>query len=910
MAQDNVFGHLMGGQAPSSQTTAPAIPSHIPGKPKAPSQPTPKNPYDIETDQRDFGNKVENQDFSNAARMRDDWNALPQIKAYRVAIQQLDQALNTGDGAQNDLALTYAFAKAMDPESVVRDSEQQMQSNSQPWIQAQVEQIKKQFGMSGAGTFAPEARAELRQQIINSVASRRQIYAQLRGYHGNLAKRYGFDPNEVVGLDDGEAYLPRLQAYDAKRKGSTKEGGIQAPLSSGGDGLPPAPRPGFFDESGDPIDDAFEGMAYDAKGEPLGLVGSATDTSANAPSEEVQRLASLDGSQAGLAGIGTLAKHGLSGTLSDEAAGIGGVIASAFQGDFDNVGQTYRDNRDAARLNVERARQLNPYIGTGAEILGGGGAARFTGNALLTIPQAVRQGAGVGALFGFGSGEGTQGSAIGALTGGAMGGAIGGGIQAGVNALTGRAARIAPSVAPDMDVIAAGQRQNIPVRQPDARPDLRGQYGVAEASETGGPLIRQAIADDVAAIEGRLAQRAPTSADRYVAGEATQRGLVRQGEESRDAASKLYRHASRLAGDSVAPPTSALQRIDDEIASLEAAGPNQNRSTISYLQGVKEDLSRGMTVDTLRQQRTDLRANISNSGLDLNRTEAIMSRVLKAASADIETALSGNKAALNAYRKADGMWRERAEFRRQISRQLLGPSDNPKAPQDTARGVETMIKADPDRFRRLWGALAKEERDEISSSFVHALGRNRQGEFSLPEFLAQTGTGKGSVVNPRTLKVMLGDDGMRAVADLRTLARAKVDASTQRNFSASGKVLRPGLNSLKNAFLSLLGFAQGGAAGGVALPIAAGFLKTWGDKSAARMLLNPDFTRWVKNAPNTTNPAVINRYFEKLAGMSSVAANDNAAFTTAIRDAFSRSPASRVVAGEKDDDVRREPVNR
>lgn len=165
--------------------------------------------------------------FSNIAKMRDDFKALPEVKEYNVAMQQLDQALRTGDGPQGDLALTYAFAKAMDPGSVVRDSEQAMQSNSQPWFQSAVEAAKKQFGMDGAGTFTPEARQRLRDQIISSVGSRRQLYQQARDYFTDLSGRYNFDPYEVVGRDTGTSYADRLKEY-----------GGNAPLAAG---LPAAP---------------------------------------------------------------------------------------------------------------------------------------------------------------------------------------------------------------------------------------------------------------------------------------------------------------------------------------------------------------------------------------------------------------------------------------------------------------------------------------------------------------------------------------------------------------------------------------------------------------------------------------------------------------------------------------------
>ena len=110
------------------------------------------------------------------------------------------------------------------------------------------------------------------------------------------------------------------------------------------------------------------------------------------------------------------------------------------------------------------------------------------------------------------------------------------------------------------------------------------------------------------------------------------------------------------------------------------------------------------------------------------------------------------------------------------------------------------------------------------------------------------------------------------------------------------------ISGLKGLLWGALGLTQGGPAGAVAAPFAAHFMKGWGDERAARMLLNPSFTKWLKNAPQTTNPRVIDQYFNKLGGLPGVAVNDNAAFVRAIRDALS-TPAQggRATAGDRDE---------
>lgn len=157
-----------------------------------------------------------NMGVTNAMKLAGDYNSDPAVKAYRVAIGQFGQALNTGDGPQADLALTYAFAKAMDPDSVVRESEQGMVTGSQPWFQALVEKTKKQFGMDGAGNFTPEARDALRQQIANSVAQRQRIYDTRREYYDKQARQFGVDPEIIIGQHDSFPFAGDIDEFSKR----------------------------------------------------------------------------------------------------------------------------------------------------------------------------------------------------------------------------------------------------------------------------------------------------------------------------------------------------------------------------------------------------------------------------------------------------------------------------------------------------------------------------------------------------------------------------------------------------------------------------------------------------------------------------------------------------------------------
>lgn len=154
--------------------------------------------------------------INNPQTLRKEYASLPEVKEYKVASQMAAAALNTADSPQGDISLTYAYAKAMDPGSVVRDQEQRTLSNSQPWFQSLVQNAKKQFGMDGAGRFTPEARQQIRAEVIRSLATRKTLYDTRRGEFADYAKTYGIAPYEVVGRDDTQSYAPQLRAYGEK----------------------------------------------------------------------------------------------------------------------------------------------------------------------------------------------------------------------------------------------------------------------------------------------------------------------------------------------------------------------------------------------------------------------------------------------------------------------------------------------------------------------------------------------------------------------------------------------------------------------------------------------------------------------------------------------------------------------
>lgn len=957
--------------------TAPQFPGVIPGRPKAPPQPTPESPFDIQTDSRDYEFRSGEAGFDNATKLRTEFNALPQVKEYQTVIRQYDSALRTDASPTGDQALITAYAKMLDPTSVVREQEFATVQAGDSAIGQMTAKLAKELGMDDSGLLRPEVRARVRQNMQNLVKSYNQSYTQARNQYQQFAETAQVDPSLVVGEHYGKPFHEGIRDFWAAnpQEGSTRDPEMRGGLPVGTEiefnidapegpfdrseylqeryGITPnqeATATAFWNANSGNANLTIEAAKewYAGKGlAPPGdadLARAVDDAKAgkqfsgiDTDAAESEYVSGLDAvlSQRGSApesvpgAVGAKAAQGIMWGGLDEAAGIGGFLGAAVRGQNPVAG--YQAERDVLRREQQRAYEAHPYLSTGAELGGGlltGGAgfraparagslarqATAMGNptraAILqrqSVGLATAAGARTGALAGFNYGEGPVGSPVGALAGAGAGAALAGVTQAvapRVGALFDRRSVATPD---QQDVLAAGERVGVPVRPADIIPEVRNQRSVLLTREGPGTEIRAAEGGDLQAAETAVARDVAggrASIEREGVGSTGRTALERHGNATRDEARAQYTRAAQAAGDTRADPQEALARVDAQIARLREAGENDNRQLITYLEGQREDLSRpgGLSIQAMRDRRSNLRSNIRQANLDIDRTEAIMLDVLDGASADIQRALGGNKKALDAYRRGDEIWRERAQFRQEVTGQLLGPRNQPKSDEAVAQGIQRLARDDFGRFQRMWNVLEPEEQADIAATFALGLGRNGQDGFSLQRFLtATTGSGMGNKANisPRAMRLMFGDDGMRAIKDLQVIARAKGEAAAQTNRSNTGNIVQATGRGLRNLILASFGAMVGDISGAVVAPAAGSFLSRMGEKRATRLLLNPDFTRWLRQVPNTASPRRINRQFERLdsiAARSPAMVADIEALKQALVGAVNDNAPSRLAA--------------
>ena len=910
------------GGAPAQ--TAPQAPGVIMGRPKAP------DPYkvqqDAESDARadtNTGLSVESGTRSQKGQVQDfrkEYSASMPVKTYGVAITSAANAVKRGEDASGDIALIYDYAKAMDPESVVRESEVDMAQGGQSMIETAAARYKKEFGVAGGGVLDPKVRERLRREIISAAKSRRQAYEQQRENFTGIAQRNEFNPEDIIGPHLGAPYREELSQFGASGRRFTPEEMAARSARQAGEDYRPEPDEIAFniDLPGSQTSDitaqrlqpqqeaalaaylkarsgdaSFSPAEYQAFAKSLGIEGelqlepelvdavrkgeafptnidySRADEQRRAEAEALMRERGRDErATTGESGF----DKGLTLNLSDEISGLIGGVGSAVRGEGFDSG--YDRERDVVRAEQRLSRETK---GIAPEIIGGLVSPIGMATRAKTVGQFVGQGAALGGLAGFGEGEGAGSSAANALLGAGGGAAIGGALSQApraMNALmqtapgqkvTNAIAARRPNV--DADVIAAGERRNIPIRLPDAVESKRPAMAALEKTRTGAPKVASARAEDINAAQRELQAVVPDGAtprDNYELGTALQGALTRTNDKAKTATTALYNRVEKMAPGARSDGAQTVAFVDNEIAKLSGAGKRGNSSMIKALQDMRDDIAEtGVSVESLQSLRRSIRQRVQDNNLDPKAGDRMLSLVDEAATKELETALgAANPRAVGAFRSANQSHAERLAFRREVAREFEGTRNSPVDAETAARRLMSKIasKGDEAGFKRTWDTLDDAERNDIAATIVENLAGGGN-EFSFAKLAQNLEPDKA---NYRTLRLVFGKDGAEALKDLQLIARRKTQTQRGLNNSNTGSIVEEKGNALMDTILTVFGYTQGGILGAVAGGAARGIGEKGANAWRARLLLKPDFTKWLRQTPNSTSPAVIDRHFSRL----------------------------------------------
>lgn len=153
----------------------------------------------------------EDRRFRQVRDLRGEFIALPAVKEYNVALGTLNAARGAAQTAQGDQSLIVAYARMLDPNSVVREQEFTVTAGNESTFNQLQARIRREFGMEGGGRLTPDGRREILGEMRNIVVSRfepayRNSYLQYSSY----AQRNGFDAYDVVGDRLESSFPPNL----------------------------------------------------------------------------------------------------------------------------------------------------------------------------------------------------------------------------------------------------------------------------------------------------------------------------------------------------------------------------------------------------------------------------------------------------------------------------------------------------------------------------------------------------------------------------------------------------------------------------------------------------------------------------------------------------------------------------
>jgi len=599
-------------------------------------------------------------------------------------------------------------------------------------------------------------------------------------------------------------------------------------------------------------------LEYARKGYRFGPVDSSVAESAYKAKVEAE-AAGMDAT-GGELGISDLAQQGLTVGLGDEAAGVGTALSELLQGN--NPIEGYQIGRDAQRLRLEKARDDAGWLGTAAEIAGGGasfGVPVLSG--VQTTRQLVNTGALQGALTGFGYGEGTKGSLTGAVVGGGIGAGATGVLVKGADMVASRiGAKAGNQAALDTATAAADEGITIPRAMVDPKKSVRAT--ALDSTLAGRPVINEQMGKVADAVENRVSSLSTGRVvDAENLGNTVRTAAEREIKNSGTAAKRSYDNAERLAGDAKVTPKTALAEVDAAIARLSETS-NTNSAEIAYLEGLKKDLSKDLSVGALRDLRTTLRQKISKGDLTFGQNEARVLAVMKSAADDIRTGLSaqGKADAARAFDVADKAYSDRMDFISSTLQKLIGRRQDNLSGEAIAKRFASMrgVGGDAQGLQQFFRKLSTDERDDISATILDAIGKNGKGDFSLA-FLAKNINN----IPASARRTIFGADGAKSLENLKVIAKAF--DSVKRNTSNTG---------IGNDWRSVLGSAvfgggipfAAGSGGGSAVAAGVGLAgaKLTRDYVSAKMVMSPNFQRWLKKAVTARTPEQIADSFKSL----------------------------------------------
>jgi hypothetical protein len=894
---------------------------------------------DIAVESNDRARTAADQDKLKFAQdLRKEFTSLKPVQEYQTVVRQFNTALNTEPTPSGDQALITAYAKMLDPGSVVRETEFDVTAQADSAIGRTVARIGRELGIDGQGRLSPEARAKVRQEMLNLTKNYNMAYNQQRKQYAQLAQSGGFEPETVIGPHIGGAFFDGIksalerdrapkQANQPEMRGGLPVGtAVQFNMDGGPDGafdrtaylkdaygvtpeqesamigfwnanrgnanLTPEQVMQFYAANGLPTPDpAALGQTINQAKQGYAFQGLDTAQAESAYRAKLEQRLQAEGFDptSGQAYNDRTAQGILQG-FGDEVKGVGGALAAAFSDE--GLATGYTEARDLERLRQERYRDAQGVTGYGLELGGNvaGGLAIPTSPA-AGIRGAIRTGATAGGIAGFGYGEGLGGSVGGAALGAGAGAALGAGASKLGDALAARAANRADMPLSDgAQVVGAADRLNTQFGT-NIQPMPADVAGVTTRRVTGGaaqfplaagPIIKgaQNVSDEAMAARDAIAGLFGTPTTREAAGDAALSGAQKFIKTSRNKVNALYTKAKNLGGAEPVDLAGARAALDAEMADLQ--GVPGGSKILEKIQKLRADLDGEFPVQGVRQMRTEWRDEFLKDNLRGSNLERIVNKALDAADDDIVNSLNtrGKGDAARAYAEAANAHKERVEVIDQVLAPIIGKKGSePRSVEQIMGALDTASKTNGARLGKFMSSLPPEDASTVRGTLIQQLGKASNGTNNAAgdAFSLPQFLTQWNAMSGSAKSQLFSGELRAALDDLARVSQGTKESQRFANFSNTGGpigLLATGVNAAT--------FFSEPVSSTAALA---------GQYLTGKLLASPSFARWLAKMPK--QPALAIKHTDgltKIAAADSVIAADALGLQRQLIAAFEQGP--------------------
>jgi hypothetical protein len=812
---------------------------------------------------------IHNQTFNQNQGLRQEFNNLPEVKNYSTALSSLGTALKAPDTPQGDLAIIYAYAKAADPGSVVREGEMDMATATASLPQQFQADAQK---LTQGKRLPPQVRTGLIETMRQAVLGMRQTYDLQRSRYAALAQQNGFDPQQVVGQPLYDAIRPLEENY-IRQHGETPND-PNAPQIN----VTPAQTQGQFgDQPGhQPVELTPEQQAQDIAfiktnptPEQYAHFLAALQGQPNGSVDLQQATDKLRALQSGAAYNPAIGKPDITDvrggnntstqdTLNAVARGVGDTVSMGALdkvialGDTAFKGGTFDQNLNRQYAISDYDQQNHPFARLGGEALGG---AVLPMGDVSSLANLSLKGGTYGAAYGLGSSRQISDVPANMLGGAAVGAAVpavvgkvfhpkAGGVDPLVDPVTGElnqpmvdsmtpAQRAAVMKAYGMQTLTPGMVGGRSARVLEqGLNNVPGSAGVMEDvnSAASGELRRS--------MQG-VAQQFGQSKTLNEGGSALQQGARDKIERNRGFIDKAY-SAIPIADSAPASKSATLATLQSLTGRFHSnpqlAEAMHDPALAKYLDAFQGG---NISWQDLKQFRTAIGEKIGEMRFGESSRTSDLRSLYAALSEDMQnTAAANGPRAVAAFNRANTMNRQNEQLIQGALTRILGPDGN-MTPERAAAAVQAMTKGgkaggDIRTLAQIKGATVKSGAwDEIASTLIHLGGQpaNSEGRAFSPQTFVQWYADMSEPARQLLFKPELRKSLDGFVAMNQQLARLKGlsnSSNTTPTMIGSAAITAGGLAAVSHP-MAVLGIIGGGAAN-------YGMAKLWTSPAFVRLM--------------------------------------------------------------------------